>query len=79
MVIVEAALLWVRSIMMAVSAIIVGLLSIMSGSGAGCEVMHRIKAPVVAGMLSATILTLGVLPIKFLIWKGRLLVGNVRK
>ncbi|MCK5263479.1 MAG: efflux RND transporter permease subunit, partial [Gammaproteobacteria bacterium] len=56
--IIEGALLRVRPIMMTVSAIIVGLLPIMLGSGTGSEVMRRIAAPMVGGMLSATILTL---------------------
>ena len=75
-VVIEGALLRVRPIMMTVSAIIVGLLPIMLGSGTGSEVMRRIAAPMVGGMLSATILTLIVLPAVFLIWKTRLLVSN---
>ena len=77
--VIEGALLRVRPIMMTVSAIIVGLLPIMLGSGTGSEVMRRIAAPMVGGMLSATILTLVVLPAVFLIWKTRLLVGDTRK
>ncbi|MDH5389123.1 MAG: efflux RND transporter permease subunit [Gammaproteobacteria bacterium] len=76
--VIEGALLRVRPIMMTVSAIIVGLLPIMLGSGTGSEVMRRIAAPMVGGMLSATILTLVVLPAVFLIWKTRLLVGDTR-
>ncbi len=77
--IIEGALLRVRPIMMTVSAIIVGLLPIMLGSGTGSEVMRRIAAPMVGGMLSATILTLVVLPAVFLLWKTRLLVNNTSK
>jgi len=74
--VIEGALLRVRPIMMTVSAIIVGLLPIMLGSGTGSEVMRRIAAPMVGGMLSATILTLVVLPAVFLIWKSRLLADK---
>jgi len=74
--VIEGALLRVRPIMMTVSAIIVGLLPIMLGSGTGSEVMRRIAAPMVGGMVSATILTLVVIPAVFLIWKSRLLVAN---
>jgi Cu(I)/Ag(I) efflux system membrane protein CusA/SilA len=69
--IVDGALLRVRPIMMTVSTIIVGLLPIMLGSGTGSEVMRRIAAPMVGGMISATVLTLVVIPAVFLIWKRR--------
>lgn len=55
--------------MMTVVAIIAGLLPIMLGSGTGSEVMRRIAAPMVGGMISATILTLVVIPAVFLLWK----------
>ncbi|MES0328456.1 MAG: CusA/CzcA family heavy metal efflux RND transporter, partial [Gammaproteobacteria bacterium] len=77
--VIEGALLRVRPIMMTVSAIIVGLLPIMLGSGTGSEVMRRIAAPMVGGMLSATILTLVVLPAVFLLWKTRLLLHDTGK
>jgi Cu(I)/Ag(I) efflux system membrane protein CusA/SilA len=48
--------------MMTVVAIMAGLLPIMWGSGTGSEVMRRIAAPMVGGMISATILTLIVIP-----------------
>ena len=69
--VIEGALLRVRPIMMTVSAIIAGLLPIMLGSGTGSEVMRRIAAPMVGGMVSATILTLVVLPAVFFLWKQR--------
>jgi Cu(I)/Ag(I) efflux system membrane protein CusA/SilA len=69
--VVDGALLRVRPIMMTVSTIIVGLLPIMLGSGTGSEVMRRIAAPMVGGMISATVLTLLVIPAVFLIWKRR--------
>jgi len=52
----------VRPKMMTVVAIMAGLLPIMWGSGAGSEVMRRIAAPMVGGMISSTILTLVVIP-----------------
>ena len=69
--VIGGALLRVRPIMMTVAAIIVGLLPIMLGSGTGSEVMRRIAAPMVGGMVSATLLTLVVIPAVFLIWKQR--------
>jgi Cu(I)/Ag(I) efflux system membrane protein CusA/SilA len=56
---------------MTVLTIMVGLLPIMWGSGTGSEVMRRIAAPMVGGMLSATLLTLVVIPSVFLLWKRR--------
>ena len=52
----------VRPKMMTVVAIMAGLLPIMWGSGTGSEVMRRIAAPMVGGMISSTILTLVVIP-----------------
>ena len=71
----EGALLRIRPIMMTVAAIIAGLLPIMLGSGTGSEVMRRIAAPMVGGMVSATLLTLIVIPAVFLLWKQRTLAG----
>ena len=67
----NGALLRVRPIMMTVAAIIAGLLPIMIGGGTGSEVMRRIAAPMVGGMVSATILTLIVIPAVFLLWRVR--------
>ena len=68
--VIDGALLRVRPIMMTVAAIIAGLLPIMLGGGTGSEVMRRIAAPMVGGMVSATILTLIVIPALFLLWRG---------
>jgi len=68
--IIEGALMRVRPIVMTVSAIIAGLLPIMLGSGTGSEVMRRIAAPMVGGMISATLLTLLLIPSAFMIWRS---------
>jgi Cu(I)/Ag(I) efflux system membrane protein CusA/SilA len=68
--VIDGALLRVRPIMMTVAAIIAGLLPIMFGGGTGSEVMRRIAAPMVGGMISATILTLVVIPALFLLWRS---------
>ncbi len=73
--VIEGALLRVRPIAMTVAAIIAGLLPIMLGGGTGSEVMRRIAAPMVGGMVSATILTLIVIPAVFLIWRERSLAA----
>ena len=69
--VVDGAVLRVRPIMMTVAAIIAGLLPIMLGDGTGSEVMRRIAAPMVGGMISATILTLAVIPALYLLWQKR--------
>ncbi len=58
----EGAVERVRPKMMTVVAIMAGLLPIMWGTGTGSEVMSRIAAPMVGGMISSTVLTLIVIP-----------------
>jgi Cu(I)/Ag(I) efflux system membrane protein CusA/SilA len=67
--VVEGALLRIRPILMTVTATIVGLLPIMFGSGTGSEVMRRIAAPMVGGMVSVTVLALAVVPVVYFLWK----------
>ena len=67
----QGAGLRVRPVMMTAAAIVVGLLPIMYGSGTGSEVMSRIAAPMVGGMISAVLLTLLVLPTVYYLWKKR--------
>ncbi|MFC1236710.1 efflux RND transporter permease subunit [Vibrio sp. F74] len=67
--IIEGAGLRVRPVMMTVVTVIMGLIPIMYGSGTGSEVMQRIAAPMIGGMVSATALTLLVLPAVFKLWK----------
>ena len=59
---VEGAALRVRPIAMTVAVIIAGLLPIMWATGTGSEIMRRIAAPVIGGMLTATLLTMFVIP-----------------
>ena len=74
--VIEGALLRVRPIIMTVTATIAGLLPIMLGGGTGSEVMRRIAAPMVGGMISATLLTLVVIPAVFLLWKRHAIGSN---
>jgi Cu(I)/Ag(I) efflux system membrane protein CusA/SilA len=66
----EGAALRVRPKMMTVVAIMAGLMPIMWSHGTGSEVMKRIAAPMVGGMVSATILTLIVVPAIYGLLKG---------
>jgi len=67
--VITGALQRIRPIVMTVMAIIAGLLPIMLGSGTGSEVMRRIAAPMVGGMLSTLLFSLVLLPAVFLLWK----------
>ncbi len=59
----------VRSVVMTVTAIVGGLLPILWSHGTGASVMKRIAAPMVGGMLSATVLTLLVIPVLYSFWR----------
>jgi len=69
--ILEGAAQRVRPVMMTVSAIIGGLLPIMWTTGTGADVMKRIAAPMIGGMVTSTVLTLLVIPVIYSIWRGR--------
>jgi Cu(I)/Ag(I) efflux system membrane protein CusA/SilA len=72
----EGAALRVRPKMMTVVAIMAGLAPIMWSHGSGSQVMKRIAAPMIGGMVSATILTLIVVPVIYALWKGWRLPGG---
>ena len=76
--IMEGAVERVRPKMMTVTAIIAGLLPILSGHGTGASVMKRIAAPMVGGMITSTILTLVVIPAIYSLWKERALIREAR-
>ncbi|MFT7088685.1 MAG: Cu(I)/Ag(I) efflux system membrane protein CusA/SilA [Glaciecola sp.] len=67
----EGAVMRVRPVMMTSAAIILGLLPVLYGTGTGSEIMSRIAAPMVGGMVSALLLTLLILPAIYLLWKKR--------
>ena len=66
----EGAVERVRPKMMTVVAIMAGLLPIMWSTGTGSEVMRRIAAPMVGGMISSTLLTLIVIPAIYALVEG---------
>ncbi|MEO7861463.1 MAG: CusA/CzcA family heavy metal efflux RND transporter, partial [Nitrospirales bacterium] len=75
--IIEGAVLRVRPKIMTASAIILGLLPIMWSHGTGADVMKRIAAPMIGGMVTATILTLLVIPVIYFIWRSRSLKSRI--
>jgi len=72
----EGAVLRVRPKAMTVAVIIAGLLPIMIGTGTGSEVMQRIAAPMVGGMLTAPLLSMFVVPAAYLLMRRRRLRGR---
>ncbi|MES2358734.1 MAG: CusA/CzcA family heavy metal efflux RND transporter [Gemmatimonadota bacterium] len=66
----------VRPKMMTVTAITAGLVPILWSQGTGADVMKRIAAPMVGGMVTSTILTLVVIPAIYSLWKERSVSGN---
>lgn len=74
--IVEGALLRIRPKAMTVSVIIAGLLPILLGQGAGTDVMKRIAAPLVGGMVSASLLSLILIPVAYAYWHEKKLPSS---
>ena len=66
----EGAVDRVRPKMMTVTAIMAGLLPILWGHGTGSQVMKRIAAPMVGGMVTSTLLTLLVIPTIYYLWRS---------
>jgi len=77
--IVEGAALRVRPIAMTVAVIIAGLLPIMWGSGTGSEVMRRIAAPMVGGMITAPLLSMFVIPAAYLLIRRQRWIAPTRR
>jgi Cu(I)/Ag(I) efflux system membrane protein CusA/SilA len=67
----EGAALRVRPLAMTVAVIIAGLVPIMIGHGSGSEVMSRIAAPMIGGMVTAPLLSMLVVPAAFLLMRRR--------
>ena len=66
--VVEGAALRVRPKAMTVAVIILGLLPIMIGSGAGSEIMQRIAAPIIGGMVTAPLVSMLLIPALYYLW-----------
>jgi Cu(I)/Ag(I) efflux system membrane protein CusA/SilA len=73
--VIEGAVLRVRPKAMTVAVVIAGLLPIMIGDGTGSEVMRRIAAPMIGGMITAPLVSMLVIPVVYVLWKRRGLTG----
>ncbi|MGH7271244.1 MAG: efflux RND transporter permease subunit, partial [Polyangiaceae bacterium] len=67
----DGAVKRIRPKMMTVMAILMGLLPIMWSHGAGADVMKRIAAPMVGGIITSFVLELLIYPVLFALWRGR--------
>ena len=67
--VIKGAVYRIRPVMMTIAGSILGLLPVMFSSGTGSEVIRRISAPMVGGMVSATVLTLIVFPAAYALAK----------
>ena len=76
--VIEGALLRVRPVMMTATAIVAGLLPILYGGGTGSEVMSRIAAPMIGGMLTAPLLSMLVIPAGYLLLRRRQAARRVK-
>lgn len=68
----EGAVLRVRPKVMTVATIMAGLLPIMWGDGTGSEVMRRIAAPMIGGMVTAPLLSMLVIPAVYILFKNKI-------
>ena len=69
----------VRPIMMTIATDVIGLLPIMWSTGAGADVMKRIAAPLVGGVVTSGAVVLLLFPVAFYVWKGRGLGGEAEQ
>lgn len=69
--IIEGAVMRVRPKAMTAAVILAGLLPIMLGTGTGSEVMQRIAAPMLGGMITAPLVSMILIPAIYVLWQGR--------
>ncbi len=74
--VIEGAVLRVRPKAMTVAVIFAGLLPIMIGAGTGSELMQRIAAPMIGGMITAPLVSMLVIPVLFYLWKIKTLKSS---
>jgi Cu(I)/Ag(I) efflux system membrane protein CusA/SilA len=73
----EGAVQRIRPKMMTMAAILFGLLPIMWSNGSGSEVMKRIAAPMIGGVVTSAILGLLLYPVLYVLWRSRHLIGKI--
>ena len=68
--VIEGAVMRVRPKAMTAAVILAGLFPIMTGTGAGSEVMQRIAAPMLGGMITAPLVSMVLIPVLYIMWRG---------
>jgi Cu(I)/Ag(I) efflux system membrane protein CusA/SilA len=68
--VIEGAVMRVRPKAMTAAVILAGLLPIMTGTGTGSEVMRRIAAPMLGGMITAPLVSMVLIPVLYIMWRG---------
>jgi len=74
--IMEGAVKRIRPKLMTVAVILAGLVPIMFSHGAGADIMKRIAAPMIGGVVTSEILELTIYPAIYLLWKKRELIKS---
>jgi Cu(I)/Ag(I) efflux system membrane protein CusA/SilA len=74
----EGTVLRLRPKIMTISTMAAGLLPLLWSTGAGAEIMRRVAAPMLGGLLTSAFLTLEVLPVLYTIWRHRQLLAARR-
>jgi len=74
--VIEGAAMRVRPKAMTAAVVVAGLLPIMLGAGSGSDVMRRIAAPMVGGMITAPIVSMLLIPVMYYLWHGRRFAAN---
>ena len=69
--VIDGAIMRVRPKAMTAAVIIIGLMPILLGSGAGSEVMQRIAAPMIGGMITAPLVSMLLIPVMYFLWYRR--------
>ena len=69
--VIEGAVMRVRPKAMTAAVILAGLFPIMTGTGTGSEVMQRIAAPMLGGMITAPLVSMVLIPVLYVLWRGR--------
>ncbi|MGE0369978.1 MAG: efflux RND transporter permease subunit, partial [Candidatus Dadabacteria bacterium] len=77
--IMEGAVQRVRPKMMTVATTILGLMPLMWSMGAGADMVKRIAAPMVGGLVTSTVLTLIIIPVVYSFWKGKELPDEAKQ
>jgi Cu(I)/Ag(I) efflux system membrane protein CusA/SilA len=75
----EGTVLRLRPKIMTISTMVAGLLPLLWAQGAGAEIMRRVAAPMIGGLVTSAFLTLEVIPVLYTVWRNRQLFEATRR